>query len=302
MNYTLNQLRIFLKITQTKSITKAAEELNLTQPAISIQLKNFQDQFDIPLTEIIGRKIYITEFGMEISHLAENIINLAYDLNLKKNSFQGILGGRLKISTESIGKYILPYLMTDFIQINTNIELVLDVTNKNRVTSSLLENEVDFALVSEIPEGIQIESLPLFKNQLYFVCHQSLEINSIQELEEKLNHTFLLYREKGSGTREIMEEYFKKNKIKSSRYITLTSNEAIKQTILSGIGISLLPIIGIKNELEKGLLKIIPLTGFPIETEWNLIWMKGKKNSPAAAAYLSYLKKHKQELIKKNNF
>ena len=148
MNYTLNQLQIFLKIVQTQSVTKAAEELHLTQPAVSIQLKNFQDQFDIPLTEVLGRKIHITDFGREIAVAAENIINQVYAINYKTQAFKGQLTGRLKISIVSTGKYIMPYFLTSFMQKHAGIELLMDVANKNSVIESLENNEVDFALVS----------------------------------------------------------------------------------------------------------------------------------------------------------
>jgi len=109
MNYTLNQLHIFLKIVQTGSVTKAAEQLQLTQPAVSIQLKNFQDQFDIPLTEVVGRKIHVTDFGKEIALSAESIINQVNEINFKKLSFKGLLTGKKKISVVSTGKYVMPF-------------------------------------------------------------------------------------------------------------------------------------------------------------------------------------------------
>ena len=115
MNYTLNQLQIFLKITQTQSVTKAAEELHLTQPAVSIQLRNFQAQFEIPLTEVVGRKIFITDFGKEISLAAEKILNEVYAINYKTMAYKGQLAGRLKISVVSTGKYVIPYFLSDFI-------------------------------------------------------------------------------------------------------------------------------------------------------------------------------------------
>ena len=114
MNYTLNQLRIFLKVVQTESVTKAAEELFLTQPAVSIQLKNFQDQFDIPLTEVVGRKIYITDFGREIAEAAENIINHVHAINYKTLAYKGQLTGQLKISVVSTGKYVMPFFLSKF--------------------------------------------------------------------------------------------------------------------------------------------------------------------------------------------
>ena len=110
MNYTLNQLQIYLKVVQTLSITKAAEELNLTQPAVSIQVKNFQAQFEIPLIEIIGKKIYVTDFGLEIAKSAESIIDQVYAINYKTMAFKDQLLGRLKISVVSTGKYVMPYL------------------------------------------------------------------------------------------------------------------------------------------------------------------------------------------------
>ena len=165
MYYTLNQLQIFLKIVQTQSVTKASEELHLTQPAVSIQLRNFQDQFDIPLTEVIGRKIYITDFGLEIAEAAENIINQVYAINYKTLAYKGQLTGRLKISVVSTGKYVMPYFLTNFMEQNSGIELMMDVTNKNKVVESLENNEVDFALVSVLPNNLNIEKLDLLQNK-----------------------------------------------------------------------------------------------------------------------------------------
>lgn len=116
MNYTLHQLQIFLKIVETNSVTKASEELHLSQPAVSIQLKNFQDQFEIPLTEVVGRKIYITDFGKEIAQAADEIINQVYAINNKTLAYKGQLSGRLKISVVSTGKYVMPFFLTGFMK------------------------------------------------------------------------------------------------------------------------------------------------------------------------------------------
>ena len=147
MNYTLTQLQVFLKITQTHSVTKAAEELHLTQPAVSIQLKNFQNQFDIPLTEVVGRKIYITDFGREIADSVENILNQVNTINYKTQAYRGQLTGRLKISVVSTGKYVMPFFLSSFIRQHPGIELVMDVTNKAQVVKSLERNEIGRAHV-----------------------------------------------------------------------------------------------------------------------------------------------------------
>ena len=116
MNYTLNQLQIFLKVVETQSVTKASEELHLSQPAVSIQLKNFQDQFEIPLTEVVGRKLYVTDFGKEIAQAAEEIINQVYAINNKTLAYKGQLAGRLRLSVVSTGKYVMPYFLTSFMK------------------------------------------------------------------------------------------------------------------------------------------------------------------------------------------
>jgi DNA-binding transcriptional LysR family regulator len=298
MDYTINQLRIFLKITLTESVTKAAEELHLTQPAVSIQLKNFQNQFEIPLTEIIGRKIYITDFGREIAVAAENILNQVYEINYKTLAHKGQLTGRLKISVVSTGKYVMPYFISDFLNQHEGIELMMDVTNKLKVIESLEKNEVDFSLVSVLPGNLEIEKTELLQNKLYVVSHTKQKFKS-KVYDKTIFETLpLIYREQGSGTRQTMEKFIKKNNLPVRKKMELTSNEAVKQAVIAGLGGSIMPLIGIKNELKNGELQIIPVKGFPIKSVWNLIWLKGKNHSSLAKAFLTYLKKEKANIVK----
>lgn len=297
MNYTLNQLQIFLKIVQTQSVTKASEELHLTQPAVSIQLKNFQDQFDIPLTEIIGRKIYITDFGKEIAEAAENILNQVHAINYKTSAYKGQLTGRLKISVVSTGKYVMPYFLTNFMKMHTAIELVMDVTNKHKVIESLSNNEVDFALVSILPSNLNVEKLDLLQNKLYLIGNTQTEfINGIKN-KEIFKDLPLIFREKGSGTRQTMENFITNNDLTVVKKMELTSNEAVKQAVLAGLGYSIMPLIGIKNELYNNQLRIIPIKGLPIKTTWSLIWLKGKKHSPISQAFLEYSAHEKSNIV-----
>lgn len=298
MNYTLNQLQIFLKIVQTQSVTKASEELHLTQPAVSIQLKNFQDQFEIPLTEVVGRKIYITDFGKEIAIAAENIINQVYALNFKTVAFKGQLTGRLKISIVSTGKYVMPYFLADYIKNNASIELLMDVTNKSKVIESLENNEIDFALVSILPQNLNIEKLNLLQNKLFLVGKS--KINKKVKTKEIFDELPLIFREKGSGTRHTMEQFIERNKISGIKKMELTSNEAVKQALLAGLGYSIMPLIGIKNELQNNELQIIPVKGLPIKTTWSLIWLKGKKHSPVSLSFLEHLKEEKLNIVDKH--
>jgi DNA-binding transcriptional LysR family regulator len=297
MNYTLNQLQVFLKIVQTQSVTKASVELHLTQPAVSIQLKNFQDQFDIPLTEVIGRKIYITDFGREIAAAAENIINQVHAINYKTSAFKGQLTGRLKISVVSTGKYVMPYFLSGFMGKNTGVELLMDVTNKNKVIESLKNNEVDFALVSVLPTGMDIEKLDLLQNKLYLVGNSGVKQKGTIAAKKMIENLPLIFRENGSGTRQTMEKFFESHQIKVLPKMELTSNEAVKQAVLAGLGYSIMPLIGIRNELHNNELKIIPVKGLPIKTTWRLIWLKGKNHSPVSSSFLNYLKTEKAKII-----
>jgi DNA-binding transcriptional LysR family regulator len=298
MNYTLNQLQIFLKVVQTQSVTKAAEELHLTQPAVSIQLKNFQDQFEIPLTEVVGRRLYITDFGREIAIAAENIINQVYAINYKTLAYKGQLTGRLKISVVSTGKYVMPYFLSDFMQQHDGIELIMDVTNKNKVVESLENNEVDFALVSILPTNINIEKIDLLQNKLYLVGSTKMTLKKTRKIIDLFKDLPLIFREKGSGTRQTMENFIERYEISVLKKMELTSNEAVKQAVLAGLGYSIMPLIGIRNELHNKELQIIPVKGLPIITTWSLIWLKGKKHAPVSVSFLEYLQKENARIVK----
>ena len=297
MNFTLHQLNIFLKLIDYQSITKAAEDLYLTQPAVSIQLKKMQDQFEIPLTEVVGRQLYITDFGKEIGQSAQRILNEIESINNKTKSFKGKLAGQIKLSIASTAKYVMPYFLADFMSAHSGIDLIMDVTNKTRVVDSLEQNEVDFSMVSVIPNQLNLNRVELMQNKLFLVGGTRIKRNpktSIRKLFEK--HP-LLFREQGSATRNAMETFLNNKKLPTFKRIELTSNEALKQAIVAGLGYSIMPLIGIKNELRNGDLEIIPLRGLPIITHWNLVWLKSKKLSPAAEAFLTFIESEKEHII-----
>ncbi|MBK6835343.1 MAG: LysR family transcriptional regulator [Bacteroidetes bacterium] len=296
MNYTLHQLVVFSKIVELKSITKASEELFMTQPAASIQLKNFQDQFEIPLTEVVGRQLYVTDFGQKIYKMAQNIITEVNAINYQTHAHKGLLSGKLSISIVSTGKYVMPFFLSDFLKQNPGIDLVMDVTNKLKVIESLEKNLIDFALVSVIPEKLNLKSEKLLENKLYVVGDK--DFNNTQQLSSKqLTELPLIYREHGSGTRLVMQDYFSKHNLLVKKKFELTSNEAVKQAVIAGLGNSILPLIGIRNELITGELKIIPTVGFPITSNWELIWLSEKKLSPIAEAFVTFIKQNRTKIL-----
>lgn len=300
MNYTLHQLQVFIKVVDLKSITKASEELFMTQPAVSIQLKNFQEQFDIPLTEVIGRKLHITDFGKEIFQMAKRIIQEVDAINYKTMAYKGFLTGKLSLSIVSTGKYVMPYFVSDFIKENPGIDLVMDVTNKTKVLQSLINNEIDFALVSVVPDALDVYEEIILENNLFVVGNKSLY--PVKKMLDKndFKDLSLIFREEGSATRFFMEQYFKKNSIQIRKKIELTSNEAVKQAVIAGLGCSIMPIIGLKHELKSKDVCVIPTKGFPVKSDWRIIWLKNKKLSPVAKSYIEYLKKEKKSIQNKN--
>ena len=257
----------------------------MTQPALSIQLKNFQNQFDIPLTEVIGKQLYVTDFGKSIAEIAENVIKEADAIKYKTKEYSDLIAGKLRISSASTGKYVIPYFLSGFQKRYPGIDIILDVSNKTTVVQNLKDNEVDFALVSVVPEGIDIEEELLLENKIFKVSDKNISTKESP----------LIFREDGSATRMAMDQYYKKAKERKS--IKLTSNEAVKQAVIAGLGNSLIPLIGIKNELTNGELHIIPSKGLPIVTSWRLIWLKKKKLSPIALTYLDFLRGNKEEII-----
>lgn len=289
MHYTLHQLKILVEVAAHSSITKAADAMFLSQPAVSIQLKKLQNQFDQPLTEIVSKQLYLTPFGEQVKEAALEILNLAENIENLNLANKGQMIGKIIISSVSTGKYVLPLFLRDFFKDHPGIELLLDVTNKERVVEHLSQNDVDFALVSIPPDRIAHERLSLMSNKLYLVAHPDIATKQ-ESLEKLLEDTPLIYREQGSGTRQAMEQFLLQKNISSRKKLELTSNEAVKQAVIAGLGVSIMPLIGIKNELTLGQLKIIPIRGLPIETEWMLIWPKGKKHGPAGLEFMKYCK------------
>ncbi|MEL6674572.1 MAG: LysR family transcriptional regulator [Bacteroidota bacterium] len=298
MNYTLHQLRIFLKVSECQSVTRAAEELHLTQPAVSIQLKKLQDQFELPLTEVIGRQLYFTDFGKEIAERSRKILEEADAIRYTVAQYKGLLTGKIKISVVSTGKYVIPYFLKPFMDQYPEVEIFIDVSNKNKVIEGLIQNDSDFSLVSVLPKDVKVHQVELMENRLFLVGSKIYKekLKRPKDLE-KLT---LLFREEGSATRNAMTTYLAENQIKVGKSMELVSNEAVKQAIYAGIGVSVVPLIGLRTGIENANIHIYPFKGLPIITNWNLIYNQGKNLTPAQAALVSYMETHKHEIAQRH--
>lgn len=295
MHYTLHQLKIFLKVADYQSITKAAEDLHLTQPAISIQLKKLQEQFELPLTEVVGRQLYVTDFGKEIAIRSRKILDEAEGIKYTIDQYKGLLTGKIKISVVSTAKYVIPYFLKKYMDTYPGVEISIDVSNKNKVIEGLHRNESDFSLVSVVPEGLNVHSLELMENQLNLVG--STEFEERIKTPKDLEKVTLLFREDGSATRKAMENYLEKYEIKVGKSMELVSNEAVKQAIIAGLGVSIVPLIGLRTALANERIKIYPMKGLPMLTRWNLIYNKSKALTPAQKELIQFIEKNKSDLL-----
>ncbi|MCI5082302.1 MAG: LysR family transcriptional regulator [Saprospiraceae bacterium] len=303
MNYTFHQLNVFLHVVEHESITKASEALFLSQPAVSIQLKKLQDQFEIPLTEVIGRQLFITDFGKEMAAIFRRILEETTAIKEKVEQHKGLLSGKIKISLVSTGKYVMPYFLNGFVKKYPQVEIAMDVTNKLRVVDTLAKNETDFALVSVPPDDFTVASVTLMKNHLYFVGSkiEAEKLNKKNLKPEDLVGLPLIFREYGSATRMAMDRFISQHNLSVNRTLELVSNEAVKQAVQAGLGFSIMPLIGLRNELRNGDMRMLKMKGLPIVTQWSLVYRKGKSLSPAAKKLIEYLEESKQQVME-NHF
>ncbi|MDT8347713.1 MAG: LysR substrate-binding domain-containing protein, partial [Flavobacteriaceae bacterium] len=214
-------------------------------------------------------------------------------------AYRGELFGQIKISVVSTGKYIMPFFLSDFLNQHRGVELSMDVTNKYKVVESLEKNQVDFALVSMMPDQLKLESIELLDNVLIWITSREL-LNAKELSLEDLKLQNLIFREEGSATRKQMERYIAKHNFVSFKRMELTSNEAVKQSVIAGLGVSLVPLIGLRNHLERGSIRYISTPDTPIVTRWKLVWLKGKKFSPASEQFLKHLELERDRLIQKH--
>ncbi|QSR85104.1 LysR family transcriptional regulator [Methylacidimicrobium sp. B4] len=291
MDVTLQQLRVFEAIAHHRSFTKAAEAVHLTQPAVSIAIKRFEEAVGLPLFERIGKKIYLTRAG---ETLAEQIRAIRREVDALGNlvhSLQGGVQGALHIAGVTTCKYFMPHLLGAFVRSYPGVRPSLTVTNRARVLQRLAENQDDLVVMGQVPEGLPVETFPFLDNSLVVVGwagHPLAGRRSIP-LRELLQERFLS-REPGSGTRAAVDQAFRHERMAVEPYMELGSSEAIKQAVIAGLGISVLSARNIRPEVEQGRLCILDVAGFPLQRHWYAVHPRGKHLSRAAETFLAFLR------------
>ena len=297
-NATLHQLRVFVVAAKHLSFTKAAEELFLTQPTVSMQMKQLTKAVGHPLFEQIGKRLYLTQAGEILYESCQRIFSELGEFESAIANMKGLKQGQLNLSAVSTTKYFLPRIIGPFCQKYPGVELSLRFTNHERILQYLNENQDDFYILSQLPSTIDVCAHRILSNPLVAIAPAEHPLaKEINISFERFAQEPLIMREPGSGTRQALEELFHKHEIEPKVRLELGSNEAIKQAILGGLGVSVLSQHTLTLEKDTGLFAILDVQELPIQRNWYAIYPAGKQPSVVARTFLEYLEADHQLTI-----
>ncbi|NCA70092.1 MAG: LysR family transcriptional regulator [Sphingobacteriia bacterium] len=290
MHISLRQLKVFDAVARHLSYTRAAEELHLTQPAVSMQVRQLEEEVGLPLFERLGNRILLTGAGREVFDYGRGINDALRELQEVLESLKGVSRGRLHLAVASTVNYFAPRLLASFQTHYPGIALQLDVTNRERLIRLLHDNAVDLVLMGIPPSGVEVESEPFMENPLVVIAPPEHPLASQRRIPAtRLAEEVFVMREPGSGTRQTMERFFSERGLILRHGMQMTRNEAVKQAVRSGLGLSVVSLHTLELELETGRLVILDVEGFPDRRQWYLAYRQGKRLSPAANAFRDFV-------------
>jgi DNA-binding transcriptional LysR family regulator len=290
MNLTLRQLEVFEAVARHLSFTRAAEELYLTQPAVSMQVKQLEGVVGLPLYEQLGKKIHLTEAGRAMHRYSRAIGEQLREAQQLFEELKGIEGGRLRITVATTVNYFATRLLSTFCQRYKGVRVSLHVTNREHLLRQLETNETDIALMGQPPVDLDAVAEPFMDNPLVAIAAPDHVLARERRIPlKRLQQETFLMRERGSGTRMAMERFLAEHGIKPSSSIEMTSNEAIKQSVEAGLGLGIVSAHTLELELEVGRLKVLDVESFPIMRRWYVVYRKGKRLSAAATAFRQFV-------------
>jgi DNA-binding transcriptional LysR family regulator len=299
MNITLRQLKVFERVARRLSFTRAAEELYLTQPAVSMQIKQFEETIGLPLFERLGKKIYLTRAGEELYRLSRSISQKLEEAEQLIEELKGTEGGRLVVAVASTVHYFAIRLLADFCRRYPKVQVNFKVTNRKGLLQQLEDNETDIVLMGQPPEDQDLVADAFMENPLVIIApsNHPLVGKTAITIEELKNETFLM-REQGSGTRNSVERFFSEKGIPISASMEMNTNGAIKQGVEVGLGLGIVSVHTIEQELKDGRLVILNVESFPIMRQWYIVHRTGKRLSSVGKIFENFVRTEAQRFVK----
>lgn len=290
---TLRQLQIFVTAARHASFVRTAEELHLTQPAVSMQIKQLETVVGLPLFERIGRQLTLTETGDRLLHHASRILGEVKDAEDGLQGLKGIDQGSITIGMISTAKYFAPRLLAEYTKRYPGVDVQIAEGNREKLLRMLQDNTVDLALMGRPPVELDAISEPIATHPHVIVGPTSHPFRDAERFDlQELRHETFLLREAGSGTRTVAEQMFRNHLFTPAKVVTLGSNETIKQAVMAGMGISLLSLHTLSLELRTGEIAVLDVSGTPIDRVWHIVHMTGKRLSPASEVCRTFLLEH----------
>ena len=301
MHFTFRQLQIFESVARLLNFSRASEELHLTQPAVSMQVKQLEEVMGLPLFEHMGKRIFLTHAGLALHEHARIIARQMKEAREAIESLREGISGRLDIAIISTAKYFAPTLLARFCELHPAVQLKLSVSNRDGIVHQLVNNEVDLVIMGQPPEGLDVVSESFARNSHLIVAPPNHPLVGVKKLtlEQVAEEPFLL-REKGSGTRQLLERFLASHALSVKPRMEMSSNETIKQAAIAGMGIAFLSEHTITLELETGRLVVLPVPGLPIVRDWHLVHHQEKKLSPVARAFKQFLLEEAPGMLAQN--
>ena len=287
---TLRQFRVFEAVARRLSFSRAAEELHLSQPAVSMQIKGIETILGLPLTEQIGKKIFLTDAGREVLHASQAITARLDDLQHNLAQLRGIDRGSLRLAVTSTVNAVATGILVRFRGSYPGIAIHLGVSNRAEVLDLLANNRIDLAIMGQVPEGLELEATRIMDNPLVVIAPPDHPLIGKRKVPlAKVAAEPFLVREAGSGTRSAMERFFAERGLAIQSSMEMSSNEAIRQAVQAGLGLAVLALQTLEMELAFNRLAVLNVEGFPIMRHWYLVHRADKRLSPVAQAFKQFV-------------
>jgi LysR family transcriptional regulator, low CO2-responsive transcriptional regulator len=299
MHLTLRQIEVFNAVARLQNYTRAAEYLHMSQPAVSMQIKQLEENIGLALFEQIGKKIHLTDAGKEMYEYAINMTDLLQQADAAFEAIKGVQSGRLSISVATTASHFATRMLAEFSKQHAGITISLDITNRETLQRQLENNEPDLVIMGQPPEGVEVEAEAFMENPLVMIAPPNHPLASEKKLDlSRFENEQFVVREKGSGTRSAIERFFTRHETSFHTGIEMSSNEAIKQAVEAGLGLGIVSIHTLELELETGRLRLLDVKDFPILRHWYVIQRKGKRLSPAALAFKTFVLEQAKNFIR----